>query len=55
MVFLGEAKAPAREGTRSMVFVVSLLAVLGLVAGILVGYPMKVANLAMTGISWWLR
>jgi NADH:ubiquinone oxidoreductase subunit 5 (subunit L)/multisubunit Na+/H+ antiporter MnhA subunit len=55
MVFLGEAKAPAREGTRSMVFVVSLLAVLGLAAGIFVGYPMKVANLAVTGISWWLR
>jgi NADH:ubiquinone oxidoreductase subunit 5 (subunit L)/multisubunit Na+/H+ antiporter MnhA subunit len=55
MVFLGEAKAPAREGTRSMVFVVSLLAVLGLAAGILVAYPMKVANLAVTGISWWLR
>jgi NADH:ubiquinone oxidoreductase subunit 5 (subunit L)/multisubunit Na+/H+ antiporter MnhA subunit len=55
MVFLGEAKIPAHEGTRSMVFVVSLLAVLGLAAGILVSYPMKVVNLAVTGISWWLR
>ena len=55
LVFLGEAKTPAREGSRSMVFVVSLLAVLGLVAGILVAYPMKVANVAVAGISWWLK
>jgi NADH:ubiquinone oxidoreductase subunit 5 (subunit L)/multisubunit Na+/H+ antiporter MnhA subunit len=54
-VFLGEAKAPAREGTRSMVFVVTLLAVLGLAAGIFVAYPMKLANLAVAGISWWLK
>ncbi len=54
-VFLGEAKAPARECTPSMVFVVSLLAVLGLAAGILVSYPMKVVNMAVAGISWWLK
>jgi len=54
-VFLGEAKAPAHEGTRSMVFVVTLLAVLSLAAGILVAYPMKLAEVATAGISWWLR
>jgi NADH:ubiquinone oxidoreductase subunit 5 (subunit L)/multisubunit Na+/H+ antiporter MnhA subunit len=54
-VFLGEARQPAHEGTRSMVFVVALLAVLGLAAGILVAYPMKLANLATASISWWLK
>jgi NADH:ubiquinone oxidoreductase subunit 5 (subunit L)/multisubunit Na+/H+ antiporter MnhA subunit len=54
-VFLGEAKSAAAEGTRSMVFVVTLLAALSLVAGILVAYPMKLADLATTSISWWLK
>ena len=54
-VFLGEAKSPAAEGTRSMVFVVTLLAVLSLAAGILVAYPMKLAEAATTSISWWLK
>jgi len=54
-VFLGEAKQPAREGTPSMVFVVSLLAGLGLAAGILIAYPMRLANLATASLSWWLK
>jgi NADH:ubiquinone oxidoreductase subunit 5 (subunit L)/multisubunit Na+/H+ antiporter MnhA subunit len=54
-VFLGEVKSTAPEGTRSMVFVVTLLAVLSLAAGILVAYPMKVAEMATAGISWWLK
>jgi proton-translocating NADH-quinone oxidoreductase chain N len=54
-VFLGEAKEPVPEGTTSMVFVVTLLAVLSLAAGILVAYPMKLANTATTMISWWLK
>jgi proton-translocating NADH-quinone oxidoreductase chain N len=46
LVFLGEAKSPAPEKTRSMVFVVSLLAVLSLAAGILVAYPTKIVQAA---------
>jgi formate hydrogenlyase subunit 3/multisubunit Na+/H+ antiporter MnhD subunit len=55
MVFLGEAKHPAPEKTKSMVFVVALLAVLSLAAGLLVSYPMKLANIATTQMSWWIR
>ncbi len=54
-VFLGEAKDSAREGTPSMVFVVVLLAALSLLAGIFVAYPMKLAEVATAGISWWLK
>jgi proton-translocating NADH-quinone oxidoreductase chain N len=54
-VFLGEAKESTREGTPSMVFVVVLLSVLSLLAGIFVAYPMKVADMATAGISWWLK
>jgi proton-translocating NADH-quinone oxidoreductase chain M len=49
-VFLGEVKSPAPEKTKSMIFVVALLAVLSLVAGILVSYPAKVAEIATTHI-----
>jgi proton-translocating NADH-quinone oxidoreductase chain M len=55
LVFLGEAKRPAPEKTKSMVYVVALLAVLSLAAGLLVGFPMKVVNVATTQMSWWLR
>jgi proton-translocating NADH-quinone oxidoreductase chain M len=55
MVFLGEAKHPAPEGTKSMVYVVAALAVLSLAAGLFVTYPMKLANIATTQMSWWLR
>ena len=55
MVFLGEAKAPAPEGTRSMVSVVGLLAFLSLVAGIFVSYPTKIVQAATTHIMWWLK
>jgi NADH-quinone oxidoreductase subunit L len=54
-VFLGEAKDSAPEKTKSMVFVVALLAVLSLVAGIFVAYPAKLAEIATTQISWWLK
>jgi proton-translocating NADH-quinone oxidoreductase chain N len=54
-VFLGEAKAPAPEKTRSMVFVVALLAFLSLAAGLLVSIPAKLTEAATTHISWWLR
>lgn len=55
LVFLGEAKRPAPEKTKSMVYVVAVLAVLSLAAGLFVGFPMKVVNVATTQMSWWLR
>lgn len=55
MVFLGEAKHPAPEKTKSMVFVVATLAVLSLAAGLLVSYPMKLVSVATAQMSWWLR
>ncbi len=54
-VFLGEAKVTAPEKTKSMVFVVALLAVLSLVAGIFVSYPAKLAEVATAHIGWWLK
>jgi proton-translocating NADH-quinone oxidoreductase chain N len=54
-VFLGEAKAPAPEKTKSMVFVVALLAVLSLVAGVFIAYPAKLVEVATTHIGWWLK
>ncbi len=54
-VFLGELKIPAPEKTPSMVGVVTILAVLSVVAGLLVTYPMKLVQVATTHISWWLR
>src|SRR5512137_1533345 len=55
LVFLGEAKHPAPERTKSMVYVVAALAILSLAAGLFVAYPMKLANIATTQMSWWLR
>ena len=55
LVFLGEAKHPAPEGTKSMVYVVAILAVLSLAAGLFVSFPMKLVNVATTQMSWWLR
>ncbi len=52
-VFLGEAGAPAPEKTKGMVAVVALLAVLSLVGGLLVAYPMKIVETATTSIMWW--
>ena len=54
-VFLGEPKSSAPEKTKSMVFVVALLAVLSLVAGIFVSYPAKLAEIATAHMSWWLK
>jgi NADH:ubiquinone oxidoreductase subunit 5 (subunit L)/multisubunit Na+/H+ antiporter MnhA subunit len=53
-VFLGEAKIPAPERTRSMVFVVVVLTVLSIAAGLFVSYPMQLVNMAVTKITWWL-
>jgi len=55
LVFLGEARHPAPEKTKSMVFVVAVLAVLSLAAGLFVSFPMKLVNVATTQMSWWLR
>jgi NADH:ubiquinone oxidoreductase subunit 5 (subunit L)/multisubunit Na+/H+ antiporter MnhA subunit len=55
LVFLGEAKAPAPEKTKSMVFVVGLLALLSLVAGVFVSYPTKIVQAATTHIMGWLK
>jgi len=52
-VFLGEVTATAPEKTRGMVFVVALLAVLSLLSGLLVAYPMKLVETATTSIIWW--
>lgn len=41
LVFLGEAKIAAREGSKIMLVSVSILAVLSLLAGILVNYPLQ--------------
>jgi len=54
-VFLGEAKEPAPEKTRSMVYVVALLAILSLLGGILVAYPMKLVNVATSSIMRWVQ
>jgi proton-translocating NADH-quinone oxidoreductase chain N len=46
-LFLGAAKTESRpEGTRSMVFVVVTLAALSILAGLLIAYPMQLANTA---------
>ncbi len=55
MVFLGEAKHPAPEKTKSMVYVVAVLAILSLAAGLFIAYPANLANIATTQMSWWLR
>lgn len=54
-VFLGESKVIASEKTTSMLFVVIVLAVLSLLAGIFIAYPMKLANIATAEITRWLR
>jgi proton-translocating NADH-quinone oxidoreductase chain N len=54
-VFMGEAKCDHREGTRSMVFVVVLLAILSLLAGFFVAYPAKLANIASGEILRWMK
>jgi formate hydrogenlyase subunit 3/multisubunit Na+/H+ antiporter MnhD subunit len=55
LVFLGEAKAPAHEGTPSMVAVVALLAFLSLAAGLFISYPAVFAQSATTHIMGWLK
>jgi proton-translocating NADH-quinone oxidoreductase chain M len=54
-VFMGEAKSDKKEGTRSMVFVVVVLAVLSLLAGFFVAYPTKLANIASVEILRWMK
>jgi len=48
MVFLGEVKIAAKEGSRTMVISVAALAILSLLAGILVVYP---ANFALAAVK----
>jgi formate hydrogenlyase subunit 3/multisubunit Na+/H+ antiporter MnhD subunit len=55
LVFLGELKMSAPEKTPSMVGVVALLAMLSVLAGLFVSYPMKLVQMATTHISWWLK
>ena len=45
-LFLGEPKVEAREGTPSMLLVVIGLAVLSVLAGIFITYPMEIVNAA---------
>jgi formate hydrogenlyase subunit 3/multisubunit Na+/H+ antiporter MnhD subunit len=47
MVFLGESKIPAREGSTAMVFSVATLAFLSLLAGILIIYPADFTQVAV--------
>ena len=54
-VFLGEVKTPGHEGTRSMVAVVAILAVLSLVAGLLITYPATLAEVTTAHIMGWLK
>jgi NADH:ubiquinone oxidoreductase subunit 5 (subunit L)/multisubunit Na+/H+ antiporter MnhA subunit len=54
-MFLGEAKSTSPEGTKSMLFVVVVLAGLSLLGGIFVAYPMKVVNVATLEIMKWLQ
>jgi len=49
-VFLGEAKIAAPEKTKIMIFVVALLAILSLLAGLFVSYPAKLAEIATAHI-----
>lgn len=55
IVFLGELKIAAPEKTASMVGVVATLAVLSVLAGLFVSYPMKLVQMATTQITWWLK
>ncbi|MCJ7523777.1 MAG: NADH-quinone oxidoreductase subunit L [Candidatus Aminicenantes bacterium] len=54
-VFMGEAKSDKREGSRSMVLVVVVLAILSLLAGFFVAYPMKLVNIATVEILRWMQ
>jgi NADH-quinone oxidoreductase subunit L len=49
-VFLGEPKSAAPEKTKIMIFVVALLAILSLLAGLFVSYPAKLAEIATAHI-----
>ena len=51
-VFLGEPKsAAAGEGSKLMLWVVAILAVLSLASGLLVKYPMQLVNIAVRQIT----
>lgn len=47
LVFLGEAKVQAKEGSRGMVISVLILAVLSLLGGLLISYPSRFALIAV--------
>ncbi len=46
LVFLGEAKVPAREGSVTMITCVAALAALSLIGGIFINYPAEFARVA---------
>jgi formate hydrogenlyase subunit 3/multisubunit Na+/H+ antiporter MnhD subunit len=46
LVFLGEAKVPAREGSVTMIACVAALAALSLIGGIFISYPAEFAKVA---------
>ncbi len=57
-IFLGEPKSGIdnnKEGTNSMLFVVVVLAVLSLLAGIFIAYPMKIVSIATIQILRWVQ
>jgi hypothetical protein len=54
-VFLGEQKMSIPEKTTSMLFVVIVLTVLSLAAGIFVAFPMKLVHIATSQITYWLQ
>jgi NADH-quinone oxidoreductase subunit L len=57
-IFMGEPKPSIgnnKEGTVSMLFVVVVLAVLSLLAGIFIAYPMKIVSIATVQILRWVQ
>ena len=50
MVFLGDSKSEAKEGAWGMVASVVLLAVLSIVSGILVSYPLNFLQSSLSHI-----
>ncbi len=55
MVFLGELKVSAPEKTRSMVGVVLVLAILSLIAGFGVHYPIQLTDIATMEMIQWVK
>jgi NADH:ubiquinone oxidoreductase subunit 5 (subunit L)/multisubunit Na+/H+ antiporter MnhA subunit len=54
-VFLGELKVAVPEKTRSMVGVVVVLAILSLIAGFCVRYPIQLTDIATMEMIRWVK